>query len=72
MRKCLECKYADWKKTAAGRMHPSGDGRCTYEWKMPPLPASRYFVGIPPTAMGGYISRGKDLEEHCVYWTRVD
>jgi len=28
---CLDCKFADWNRTANGRLHPSGDGRCS--WK---------------------------------------
>ena len=33
MKNCTDCKYADWQRTAAGKLHPSGDGECTYEAK---------------------------------------
>ena len=32
---CLTCKFAEWKRTASGRLHPSGDGKCT--WTMPTI-----------------------------------
>lgn len=36
---CLGCKFAEWKRTAAGRLHPSKDGKCV--WTSPQiLPAS--------------------------------
>ena len=33
---CLTCKLANWKKTANGRLHPNGQGRCS--WKPPHIP----------------------------------
>ncbi len=57
---CLGCKFAKWKQTKCGRLHPSGDGRCT--WTMPEivLPISMYFFGAgsnSPRPSGGWISR---------------
>lgn len=66
---CLTCKYADWQKTASGRLHPSGDGRCT--WKMPEIkiPASMYFghyaMSRTPSIAGGYISRHRGVIHEC-------
>lgn len=61
---CLSCRLADWKRTASGRLHPSGDGRC--RWKMPEitLPKAFYYSssGVP-RPYGGHISR-KD-EKDC-------
>lgn len=60
---CLNCKYAKWEVTAAGRLHPPGDGRCT--WQMPAvrLPVSMWFFGsIAPC--GGHINR-KDEWRQC-------
>lgn len=59
---CIDCKYALWAKTTNGRLHPSGDGKCT--WKMPTiiLPISFYYpVGRNeiPQPLGGYIDRKK-------------
>ena len=70
MKNCTQCVHADWQRTAQGRMHPSGDGRCTKEVKLPPLPASKYFIS-PPTAYGGSINRRKELGTHCTYYTRA-
>lgn len=41
MKTCKGCKYADWRKTKAGKLHPTGDGKCAYEYKVPQLPAPR-------------------------------
>lgn len=63
---CLTCAFAMWRKTAAGRMHPDGTGRCT--WQMPEitLPKSRYYVGHRersiPQPQGGYIEKKDDRE----------
>ena len=72
MKSCLNCKYADWRRTGAGRLHPSGDGRCQYPWKTPPLPASMYWIQIGgPMPAGGHISRKSELKEHCAYFGRA-
>jgi len=70
MKKCLDCKHAAWKKTAAGRLHPSGDGQCRFEYKIPPLPACRYFIGAWPKPCGGFINRKEELKDHCPYYQR--
>ena len=72
MKTCLGCKYAEWNRTKTGALHPSGDGRCTFPWKMPPLPASMYFVGWMDgdTPSGGCINRRKELYAHCPYFNR--
>lgn len=69
MKNCTHCKHADWQRTAAGKLHPSGDGRCMVGYRLPPLPASMYWL-TPPYVMGGHINRRKDLEEHCTYFVR--
>jgi hypothetical protein len=67
MKSCTNCKYAEWKKTASGRLHPSGDGRCQFTYKLPPLPQSMYWIGSP-SPCGGHINRKNDLKDHCVYY----
>ena len=67
MKKCLKCSYADWKKTAGGKLHPSGDGKCCFTLKIPVLPACMYWVRDPYPS-GGYINRKEELKEHCVYF----
>jgi hypothetical protein len=68
---CITCKLAEWSRTAAGRLHPSGDGRC--RWKMPaiPIPASRYYIGgsrdAIPQPSGGAIERHKPYHD-CPTW----
>ena len=27
---CINCRFAEWEKTKAGRLHPLGYGRCTW------------------------------------------
>lgn len=70
MRTCKDCKYADWKRTKTGALHPSGEGRCRYPWKMPPLPASMFWSGVEPTVSGGMIFRNREFVDHCPYYVR--
>lgn len=67
MKNCIGCKYAEWEFTKAGRLHPSGDGRCGWEFKPQKLPAAFYWINAPYPA-GGCINRRKELKEHCVYY----
>jgi len=73
VKNCTECKHAAWKRNAAGNLHPSGDGQCGYQYKLPPIPASmkwrRYMEPIAP--YGGAINRHKELPDHCVHFARV-
>ena len=69
MKTCTHCKYANWKRTPAGKLHPSGEGKCTFPWKLPPLPASMYWVTRDgPTPNGGYVNRREELKDHCTYY----
>ena len=70
MKNCTDCKYAEWQKTATGRLHPSGDGLCAYPYVMPALPASMYWIGKTHPS-GGAINRKKDLSDHCAYFSRA-
>lgn len=71
MKSCNDCIFADWKRTASGRLHPSGDGRCKKVIKIPELPQSFYWLGMrdSPRPDGGYINRREELKDHCVYYT---
>lgn len=68
MKSCRTCKYAAWKRTINGRLHPSGVGNCSFPWKMPPIPASMYWTGGFPIPAGGLINRKGELGEHCAYY----
>jgi hypothetical protein len=73
MKSCTNCKHATWQKTKTGRLHPSGDGVCDYPWKLPPLPASMYWIRFnDPTPSGGHINRRHEHKDHCVYFARED
>lgn len=69
MKNCTHCKHASWKRNAAGNLHPSGDGMCTYEYRVPALPASMHWIDAPKPS-GGHINRKKELNEHCTYFSR--
>lgn len=69
MKNCTDCKYANWQRTDAGKLHPSGAGRCTAEYKLPPPPASMYWL-VPPYLRGGNINRRRALDEDCTYFER--
>ena len=72
MKTCDDCKYAEWKRTAAGRLHPKKGGWCVYDWKMPPLPKAKYWIHHEPKPSGGHITRGEELADHCAYWARKE
>lgn len=72
---CNDCKYAEWKLTGIGHLHPSGDGECTYEWKLPPLPQSMHWIGTHGEYPGLYkvgISRKREIPDHCAYFVRIE
>lgn len=73
MKTCVGCKHAAWRRTKADKLHPSGEGQCKYEWKMPKLPASMFWVsfdGKAPRPILAHIDRHKTLPDHCVYYER--
>lgn len=69
--KCEGCKFAEWRRTATGRLHPDKTGRCKRLDAFPldmRLPSAFYWssFGIP-TPIGGYIERGSELPEDCAF-----
>lgn len=72
MKNCTDCKHAQWDRTMSGRLHPSGAGRCGYEYKLPPLPAARRWIGGEPMASSGYINRREERKDHCPYFAREE
>lgn len=74
MKNCTGCKWASWDRTAAGRLHPSGEGYCMFPVKQipPPLPASMHWFGAPWRVAGGLINRRQELPEHCKFFQRED
>lgn len=60
MKQCIGCKHAKWNRTSNGRLHPSGEGRCTYPWVMNPLPAAFYMLS--PHINGGGIDRKREVK----------
>lgn len=67
MTNCTHCKHAEWGETVGGRLHPSGNGRCGYLYKLPVLPASMYWLEAP-RPRGGHINRHKDLKDNCPHY----
>lgn len=59
---------AEWDRTKIGHLHPSGAGRCTYQYKIPKLPASRYWITGSNHIGGGAINRKETLKNHCPYY----
>jgi hypothetical protein len=59
-RDCRSCRFASWQRTKTGRLHPSREGRCTWEgWKDWEIPPAFYCIGLGTLgrAAGGYITR---------------
>jgi len=71
MKNCTDCKHAEWRRTEAGKLHPSGGGQCKYPYKLPPLPAAFWWTGTPNQSFG-YINRREYLKDHCTYYARKD
>lgn len=69
MKDCTRCIHAKWHRTSAGRLHPSGDGECQKEIKLPPIPgAFHWLYNSEPRPIGGYINRRTELAKHCPYY----
>jgi len=65
--KCDGCKFADWRRTVSGRLHPDKTGQCTRLVQRPldvRLPAAFYWIGRVALS-GGFISRGGELKSGC-------
>lgn len=69
MKKCVGCRFAEWNRTKAGRLHPSGDGRCNFNTALPVLPASMFWIPKPCIG-GGYINRREEFRDHCPCYNR--
>ncbi len=68
---CVGCKWAKWKVTDGGKLHPSGDGQCQYPYQIPDLPGAMYWIGkFPPSPCGGRINRREPLNRHCPYYQK--
>ena len=70
MKSCVGCKYAKWEMTKAGKLHPSGRGKCTFEVKIPQLPACRSWLSSP-LLLGGSINRREQLRLDCPYYQHL-
>jgi hypothetical protein len=57
---CLTCKLAEWNKTAAGRLHPNGEGMC--RWKPAHIPTPRAWKW----------AWGDDLPQPKPFWGQID
>jgi hypothetical protein len=68
---CTTCQLADWRRTKAGRLHPSGEGSCSWKgWKEWKFPKAFYLVGsvghdLRPS--GGYINRRTPCTDCSLY-----
>jgi hypothetical protein len=75
MKNCTGCKWAQWERTKAGKLHPSGRGMCQKIIEIPALPAAFFWPGYNgigvPSPRGGYINRRRDHNDHCPYYEAV-
>jgi hypothetical protein len=71
---CVGCIYAEWDRTASGRLHPGGKGRCLYFKRNPRdqrLPAAFNWMFLtPPVPHGGQINRRAEdgVDKGCAFW----
>ena len=69
-RSCTDCYRAKWFRTDVGRLHPSGDGKCEWEYPVTEIPKAFYWhYHTPPTPSGGRINRKKPYE-NCGLWVK--
>ena len=68
MKDCTKCKYAAWERTKNDRLHPNGNGKCNFPYKIPKLPASMKWCVNAPKVAGGFINRHEELQEHCLFY----
>jgi len=67
--RCDDCRFAEWKRTKAGRLPPDGSGYCGYLKEHPlkiNLPSAFYFIGFRrqfPPPSGGQIQRGHEFDD---------
>lgn len=69
---CLNCKHASWKKTLNGRLHPSGDGLCTFQLVMPPIPKACYILFNREIVLHGRSISRHEAHSDCPCWKEKD
>lgn len=69
---CLKCDHANWLRTNSGRLHPSGQGKCTWQRTIqtPAAGLSRGVFGFadrgdPLTLEGSNLWRNDDIHTKC-------
>lgn len=69
--RCDDCRFAEWKRTSNGRLHPDKSGRCKRLEQHPldlRLPSAFWWMSNHlPSPNGGWIERGRDLPEKCIF-----
>lgn len=75
--RCDTCRFADWNKTANGRLHPGKQGKCTWTAPVYPIPKAVSYSwaggGKPPVEQHGrYISRDQHMHLNCEAWKPND
>jgi hypothetical protein len=62
---CLTCKLAEWDKTASGRLHANGIGKCA--WKPAHIPTPSVWrwnlinAAKQPIPIGGWLERKRPI-----------
>ena len=72
---CMTCQFANWRKTASGKMHPTGEGKCTYALSEMIIPASYYWIGFRekgPMPSGGRIDRRAPFSRRCPTYKAIE
>jgi hypothetical protein len=73
---CLSCRFALWRRTSTGRLHPSGDGRCMWKgWRDWKIPGCMYYAWsgatqLAPKPDGGHINRREPITS-CPCWEAI-
>ena len=67
---CAGCKHAEWKRTAKGALHPSGEGLCVHPIlsNPPKIPKSAYAAGMYGVNAGVFKLDGGRIERRDRPW----
>ena len=63
--RCTECAHALWNRTAKGRLHSSGDGKCVAKIAPPPTLPKAIRWAVTPRVVGGWINRRQANHSNC-------
>jgi len=69
---CDGCRYAEWKRDKAGRLHSDQSGTCCYKVEVPQIPNALFVLPKAAWSYGGKIVRGREWKRPCPCWAAME